>query len=115
LGHRKNSSPATPPEKGQPVNKPRTGTYRTALRSGLLILALAATLLFTPEVAMAAEPTDAEVEAMLGDVMPDADFFSDKRGDPPVYRAYVDDPESGDEALVGFVYKTADVPPNLLA
>ncbi len=47
----------------------------------------------------------------LHEVLPGADSFSDKDGEPPVYRGYRVDPASGAQELVGFVFLSADVPP----
>lgn len=49
--------------------------------------------------------------ATLRSVMPDADSFSDKEGEVPVYKAYRDDPPGGEKELIGYVYLTDDVPP----
>ena len=46
----------------------------------------------------------------LGEVLPDAERFEEKQGDPPVFRGYARN-ESGEEALAGFVFLSADVPP----
>jgi ferredoxin len=45
--------------------------------------------------------------ALLQDVMPEADRFEPAGGDPPVRRAYAGD------ALVGYVFLTSDVPPEV--
>jgi Na+-translocating ferredoxin:NAD+ oxidoreductase RnfG subunit/NAD-dependent dihydropyrimidine dehydrogenase PreA subunit len=50
-------------------------------------------------------------EELLRRVFPDATRFSDKEGDPPVYRAFVADSVTGAESHVGFVFLTSDVPP----
>ena len=49
--------------------------------------------------------------ALLQAVMPEADFFTDKQGEPPVYMAYHTQSNSGERALLGYVFLTADVPP----
>ncbi|MCB1664939.1 MAG: 4Fe-4S binding protein [Pseudomonadales bacterium] len=46
----------------------------------------------------------------LTEVLPQAQRFSEKTGEPPVYRGYRTD-ASGAETLVGFVFLSADVPP----
>ncbi|HDZ07457.1 NosR/NirI family protein [Pseudohongiella sp.] len=46
----------------------------------------------------------------LQQVMPAADSFSDKQGEPPVYEAFRDTNNGGRE-LIGYVFLTADVPP----
>src|SRR5690606_40437467 len=46
----------------------------------------------------------------LQQVMPAADSFSDKEGSPPVFRAFSHD-ASGEQTLIGYVFLSADVPP----
>ena len=48
---------------------------------------------------------------LLRDVMPAAERFSAKEGDPPVFHGFGVDPSSGSEALVGYVFLTSDLPP----
>lgn len=48
--------------------------------------------------------------AWLQQVMPAADAFSDKQGEPPVYQAFSNTSNGGRE-LIGYVFLTADVPP----
>lgn len=48
--------------------------------------------------------------AWLQQVMPAADSFSDKQDEPPVYEAYRSTDNGGRE-LLGYVFLTADVPP----
>ena len=44
--------------------------------------------------------------------MPEADAFSnEKPGKPPVWEAYQVNPDSGQQTLIGYVFLTADVPP----
>lgn len=43
--------------------------------------------------------------------MPEADVFSEKQGAPPVYMAYRTLPDSNERELLGYVFLTADVPP----
>jgi NosR/NirI family transcriptional regulator, nitrous oxide reductase regulator len=47
----------------------------------------------------------------LHQVMPEADSFSDKAGEPPVWRGYRSNTDTGAQELVGYVFMTADVPP----
>lgn len=55
--------------------------------------------------------TDVQRE-WLSQVMPEADRFSEeKSGEPPVWEAYQVNPDSGQETLLGWVFLTADVPP----
>jgi len=53
--------------------------------------------------------TDVQPE-WLTQVMPAADSFSDKQGEPPVYEAF-QATDNGGRELVGYVFLTADVPP----
>jgi len=50
-------------------------------------------------------------EELLREVMPSADHFSDRSGEPPVYRGYGVDPASGEEMLLGYAFLTSDIPP----
>jgi len=53
-----------------------------------------------------------EVEVtLLKKVMPDAASFSEKGGEPPVYRAFAAANEGDEPALVGYLFETADYPP----
>lgn len=54
--------------------------------------------------------TDVQQE-WLFQVMPEADSFSEKEGEPPVWQAYQTDADSGEQQLIGYVFLTADVPP----
>ncbi|HBX38765.1 MAG TPA: hypothetical protein DEG76_16415 [Pseudohongiella sp.] len=57
-------------------------------------------------------PFSTEVQQeWLSQVMPEADSFSEKSGEPPVYRGYQTNPDSGAQTLTGYVFLTADVPP----
>ena len=44
-------------------------------------------------------------------VMPGVDHFTEWGSDPTVMRAFGIDAEAGEEALLGYVFHTADVPP----
>lgn len=87
-------------------------------RSTHLILAalirqiiLLATIALTPAIAAAqAGLTDADI-AQLKEVMPDADSFSEKAGDPPVYKAFVTAEEGAEPELIGYLFETPDYPP----
>ncbi len=48
---------------------------------------------------------------LLKQVVPGAETFSEKSGEPPVYRAYQTDKVSGERKLVGYAFVTPDVPP----
>ncbi len=45
----------------------------------------------------------------LNEAMPRADSFSEKTGEPPVYRAYAD--VDGEQELLGYLFETPDYPP----
>ena len=44
-------------------------------------------------------------------VMPEADRFTDRQGQPPVFEAYRTDSSTGRETLAGYVFLTSDLPP----
>jgi polyferredoxin len=48
---------------------------------------------------------------LLAEVMAGADTFSEREGDPPIFRAYRIDPQGGERTLVGYVFLTSDLPP----
>lgn len=50
-------------------------------------------------------------EDLMLQVMPDADSFVEWGADPTVMQAFRVDPASGDQNLLGYVFHTADVPP----
>lgn len=54
--------------------------------------------------------TDTLQDAWLNQVLPDASRFSEKSGEPPVFRGYAPGTNGGEE-LVGFVFLSKDVPP----
>ncbi|MBW3535294.1 MAG: 4Fe-4S binding protein [Gemmatimonadetes bacterium] len=51
---------------------------------------------------------------LLQRVLPGAERFGERSGDPPVVRGWSVDPSSGEERLVGFAFLTSDVPPEEL-
>lgn len=53
---------------------------------------------------------DADI-SLLKKVMPDAASFSEKAGDPPVYRAFAAAEEGGEGELIGYLFETPDYPP----
>ena len=88
------------------------------LRLGLFWAAIV--LLFAPTCALNAQTpaldavrtpfTDTLQDEWLNQVLPSATRFSEKSGEPPVYRGYRSGADGSDE-LVGFVFLSADVPP----
>ncbi len=81
---------------------------RASLLASLLALAL---LLALPRagVSQAAMPP---LEDLLH-VMPGADRFEDPEGTPPVIRGFRVDPDTGAETLVGYLFLTPDLPPEV--
>ncbi|HJO11636.1 MAG TPA: FMN-binding protein [Gammaproteobacteria bacterium] len=63
------------------------------------------------QVNAAASDSDNMDPTLLQEVMPVADSFSEKQGQPPVFRAYRAIPNSDEQMLVGYVFLTADMPP----
>lgn len=59
----------------------------------------------------ATQDAPAEWVDRLHSVVPGADAFTDKRGQPPVFEAYETDPQTGQQALVGYAFLTSDLPP----
>lgn len=49
--------------------------------------------------------------ALLKEVVPGADSFSEKEGKVPVRRAYRTDPATGEQTLIGYAVVTADIRP----
>ncbi len=47
----------------------------------------------------------------IQEVLPEADAFSSKEGDPPYYRAYKTDPQTNRRTVVGLAFFTSDVEP----
>lgn len=98
---------------------------RSCLKTGLLCGLLLCVLLFDGQVrsvgalllgsqvhvgAEAASRNYFTLRSMR-EVMPEADSFSEKSGEPLVVRAYKTDEESGEQTLIGYVFLTSDVPP----
>ena len=54
--------------------------------------------------------TELQPEWLL-QVLPGAESFSEKEGTPPVFRGYRLNPDSGQQELVGYVFLSADLPP----
>ncbi len=55
--------------------------------------------------------TQIVTEELLRQVMPQAERFSEKAGDPPVFTAYGPIAESGETGIIGYVFQTSDLPP----
>lgn len=54
--------------------------------------------------------TEADI-ALLKKVLPDAASFSEKAGDPPVYRAFGAAEQGAEGELIGYLFETPDYPP----
>ena len=50
---------------------------------------------------------------LLAELIPGADRFTQKQGDPPVFEAFATDPATGLEMLVGYAFVTSDLPPEV--
>lgn len=58
-----------------------------------------------------ADNEDHTNERLLKEAVPGADSFSEKTGEPPVYKAYQTDESSGEKTLIGYAFVTPDFPP----
>lgn len=85
-------------------------SLRSALAKLLLVALLAASGGSFYSVVYAANP-DHTTDRLLKAVVPGADYFDDKAGDPPVYKAYSTDSVTGEKTLVGYAFVTPDFPP----
>ena len=56
-------------------------------------------------------PVDARLQAQLKQLFPSAATFSPKEGEPPHFKAYVNDPRSGPQTLAGFAFWTTELEP----
>lgn len=74
------------------------------------VLAVWALTLIAP-VSSSAQDTPEEWLTLLERVVPEADRFTDRQGQPPVFEAYRSGPASGQETLVGYAFLTSDLPP----
>ncbi|MEZ5492633.1 MAG: 4Fe-4S binding protein [Gammaproteobacteria bacterium] len=83
-----------------------TPRSRVALLAALLLL-VASFLITQPALAQRAIPI---TEELMQELLPGADAFSEKSGDPPVYAAYRAG-EVGTQELVGYLFETPDLPP----
>jgi polyferredoxin len=67
-------------------------------------------LVLVPTVIVAQRSSEVD-RTLLAEVMAGADAFSEKEGDPPIFKAYRSDPQGGERTLVGYVFLTSDLPP----
>ncbi len=54
--------------------------------------------------------TDEDLQLLKG-VMPAAQSFAEKSGEPPVYKAFGEAPAGGEAPLIGYLFETPDYPP----
>ena len=57
------------------------------------------------------QPPIAVTDDLMREVFPDADGFSPKEGEPPVYRALRENPENRELQTIGYLFETPDMPP----
>jgi ferredoxin len=74
------------------------------------LLCVASLVLLLPTGATAQRIRDIS-EDLMHEVMPGVERFTEWGSDPTVMRAFGIDAEAGEEALLGYVFHTADVPP----
>ncbi|MFN3162183.1 MAG: 4Fe-4S binding protein [Pseudohongiellaceae bacterium] len=85
--------------------------YRCRITSLALLLLMPCTFALAQGADQWRTPFDTTVQpAWLFQVVPQAERFSEKQGEPPVYRAYRSD-ANGEESLVGFAFLSSDLPP----
>lgn len=84
-----------------------TPSLAAVFRQFILVVALG----FLPMALYAQAGLTADDIALLEEVMPDADSFSEKSGEPPVYRAFAQADEGTEPELIGFLFETPDYPP----
>ena len=86
-------------------------TLRLLLATLIRLSTFFATLALLPAIALAqAGLLDADI-TLLKKVMPDAASFSEKAGDPPVYRAFAAAQQGAEGELIGYLFETPDYPP----
>ncbi|OFW30134.1 MAG: hypothetical protein A3H97_24525 [Acidobacteria bacterium RIFCSPLOWO2_02_FULL_65_29] len=56
-------------------------------------------------------PIDRRQDAQLRQLFPSASSFSPKSGEPPHYKAFVNDPATGSPALAGYAFWTTELTP----
>ena len=74
------------------------------------VVAAWALALLAPAFASAQDAPEEWLER-LERVMPEADRFTDRQGQPPVFEAYHIDSSTGRETLAGYIFLTSDLPP----
>ena len=74
------------------------------------VVATWALALLAPSLASAQDAPEDWLE-LLERVIPEADRFTDRQGQPPTFQAYQSDPLTGRETLTGYAFLTSDLPP----
>lgn len=90
----------------QSFSREFAGSILARLYSPLLVLVI----LSCNADSFAQQPLEVTDE-LLNSVLREAETFSPKEGNPPVYRAYRRDPSSSESELVGYLFETPDYPP----
>ena len=80
-------------------------------RIGSLVILTALFCAFGSSCVLSAQSSDGVSSSLLREVMPRADRFSEKIGEPPVIQAYRTGGPSGSETLIGYIFLTSDLPP----
>ena len=55
--------------------------------------------------------SDHTTDRLLKAVVPGAESFSEKEGEPPVYKAFKNDRATDEQTLIGYAFVTPDFPP----
>ena len=76
----------------------------------MAVMSAWAPALLAPAFASAQDAPEEWLER-LERVMPEADRFTDRQGQPPVFEAYRIDSSTGQETLAGYAFLTSDLPP----
>ncbi len=91
-----------------------TGVFLAEAPRRLRPLLVGVLLILLRGAALEAQGRAPVTDEFLLAVMPDAERFSERAGDPPVWRGYRGEESSGDERLVGYVFVTSDLPPEVV-
>ena len=76
----------------------------------LTLAAFVIAVAFAPIQFVSAQSAIPITDELMQGLLPGADTFSDKTGEPPVYRGFKTS-ESGEQQPVGFLFETPDLPP----
>jgi NosR/NirI family transcriptional regulator, nitrous oxide reductase regulator len=86
---------------------------RTRSMASMLALVLSGAMIALAPAPARGQDAPGAWEALLRDVVPGADRFDERQGEPPVFRAYRGEAD-GRETLVGYAFLTSDAPPEPL-